>query len=505
MDQGTRKARSADSPRISVLSIDDEPDFQRILRDALGGDFDVLTATTGEEAMAVLQDPNQWIDVILLDLVLQPGKEDGLRLLPRLIRKSDGVPVIMLTNEKRTRIAVRAMKEGAADYVEKAATPFELRPRVLEALSSLDARLQERFRLRGADGRMREMVGESAAMQRLRRRILQASRLGNKPILVTGETGAGKELVVKILHSISGRRGPLIARSCKEQPDTLIESLFFGAVEGAYTGSRGTKKGLLEQSVEGTLFLDELTKGSTSFQQCLLRVMEMKPFVRIGEGADQTRHFTGQLVLATNESPERAFAEGRLLEDFFHRTAATIHVPPLRERKEDIPLLVAHFLREAGATANGPIRQLSAEEMDVLCSQSWPGNVRQLGKAVLLYAVSGQDGDEDGLSLLEAIEMAGEIYHGGKGPAGDQPGTSSEMNGSSLAVRDLLDLPYGKAKEQLEIRYYDICIRWVRSKTGGSRSRMARCLGMSRQGLTDLEERIERWRRELAETFSESH
>src|SRR5262249_12045399 len=305
------------------------------------------------------------------------------------------IVAIVVTGFGTVKDAVEAIKRGASDFVSK---PFQID----ELLHALDAALEQR-RLKSENAYLRAqleqryrfdgIIGKSAPMQRLFE-LLETVATTNSTILVTGETGTGKEVVARAIHHNSTRRSHrFVALNCSAIPETLLESELFGHVRGAFTGAIGTRQGRIEQAHKGTLFLDEVGTMSTALQAKLLRVLQEREFERIGDS--HTIKVDVRVIAATNSDLAKMVAEGQFREDLFYRlNVIPVHLPPLRDRKEDIPLLVHHFLERLAAervraaserhegTAPGKLVTFTQEAMPRLMAYSWPGNVRQLENTI---------------------------------------------------------------------------------------------------------------------------
>jgi DNA-binding NtrC family response regulator len=361
----------------SVLVIDDEPVLQDVLGTLLLGDgFDYHGATSAEEGLQVLRDEE--IDVVLLDLML-PDRS-GLEILPEIKTHDPHLPVVVITAYSSVESAIEAMRLGAFHYVPK---PFKneevlhLVRRAAERRRLLVENLLLRSRLEG----MGEIVGTSRRMQEVFELVRRAAPARSN-ILITGESGTGKELVARAIHRLSPRSSkPFVPVHTSAIPSELLESSLFGHVKGAFTGAVSSRKGLFEAAHEGTLFLDEVGTISPETQTKLLRVIQEREIRRVG--GVEARSVDVRLVAATNVDLWAEVQDGRLREDLYYRlNVITIELPPLRERREDVPLLVSHFLRKYAEENDRDVLGFSPEAIDVLTEYSWPGNVRELENAV---------------------------------------------------------------------------------------------------------------------------
>jgi len=357
-----------------VLIVDDELGTRESLRMILKYDYELTIAQSGREALQMLND--EVPSVILLD-VMMPG-EDGLEILEK-IKQVSTVPVIMITALKEVKSAVKAMKIGAFDYITKPFNVDEIKIVVGKALSTQEL-IEEVNYLRAEIDKnyaFGNIIGKSKAMREVFRLIKQTTD-NRATVLISGESGTGKELVAKAIHYNGPRKDkPFVAINCAAIPDTLIESELFGYEKGAFTNAWERKIGRVELADQGTLFLDEIAELSLLTQAKILRFLQERELTRIG-GAKTIKVDT-RLISATNKHLERALAEGRLREDFYYRiNIIPIVIPPLRERKEDIPLLVTHFIGKLNEREGTQIRGVSEEALEMLMNHYWPGNVREL-------------------------------------------------------------------------------------------------------------------------------
>ena len=363
----------------SILIVDQERAARSALTDCLmERGYHVAATSPGEEARSLLS--RQHFDILLAD-VGEDG-ETGLDLL-RLAKAVDpDLAVIMMTAYGSVLNAVDCMKMGAYDYLLKPIKPDELCGRLQEILSQQiypkSAYAGKAFR---SSDRFESMIAQSAAMQRVFQMIQDVAPM-DTTVLITGETGTGKELAAKAIHSNSARHnGPFVAVNCGAIPENLMESELFGYQKGAFTSAAETKKGRLELAHGGTLFLDEVGEISSRMQVDLLRVLENRIFYRVGGTHPLEADF--RVIAATNRDLVAAVNAGRFREDLYYRmNVISIEMPPLRERKEDIPLLAEHFLlRYVHETGKGQVK-ISRGAMDEMMLHEWPGNIRELRNAI---------------------------------------------------------------------------------------------------------------------------
>ena len=364
-----------------LLIVDDEAPLREAIAERLGDHgFIVEQAGSGEDALARLSDFA--FDVIITDLRL-PGV-DGRAVLEAALERYPDIIAIIITGFGTVKDAVNAIKQGAADFVTK---PFQF-DALLHVLNSaleqrrlrsenayLRSQLENRYRIDG-------LVGRSPAMRNLFH-LLETVAATSSTILISGETGTGKELAARAIHHSSPRRANrFVALNCSAIPETLLEAELFGHVRGAFTGAVGTRQGRLEQANKGTLFLDEVGTMSPALQAKLLRVLQEREFERVGDS--HTIRIDVRIIAATHSDLTKMVADGTFREDLYYRlNVIPVQLPPLRERREDIPLLVQHFLQKLGAEQAPPRTvTMSQEALRRLMAHAWPGNVRQLENIV---------------------------------------------------------------------------------------------------------------------------
>ncbi|MEM1414742.1 MAG: sigma-54 dependent transcriptional regulator [Myxococcota bacterium] len=368
----------------TVLVVDDEKNIRRTLRMVLeGAGLDVLEAGTAEEGLATLGDEE--VDLVLLDIKL-PGVS-GVEALRRIRAKptTQQLPVLMISGHASVAEAVGAVQAGATDFFEK---PLD-RDRVLVSVRNALAtwKLHREVELLRADvGHRHRMIGESTAMATLH---VQLEKVAPTPatVLVTGESGTGKELVARAIHRLSPRASrPFVKVNCAAIPAELIESELFGFERGAFTGAAQRRRGMFEQASGGTLFLDEIGDMSASAQAKVLRAIQEGEISRVG--SERSIEVDVRLVAATNKNLEDEVREGRFREDLYFRlNVVPITSPPLRERRDDVPLLAKAFL-EAFAEDNGvKAKPIDADVLEALKQRQWPGNVRELRNVVERMAI----------------------------------------------------------------------------------------------------------------------
>lgn len=431
--------------RGAVLVVDDEPGIRELLAQILVDEgYTVATVATGEEALGALS--REIFDVVLLDVQL-PGL-NGLEILRQLKASGNRVPVVMISGHATVEQAVEAVREGAADFLEK---PLGLE-RVLVTVGNVLERSRLAQRLQEEEEEV-ELTGVSPAILELRRQILLAAPTDSR-VLITGPNGSGKEVVARLLHRHSRRAtGPFVAINCAAIPGELIESELFGHSKGAFTGAIEAKRGKFELANGGTLFLDEVGDMSLLTQAKVLRVLQEASFTRLG-GSQEIR-VDVRVIAATNKDLEGEIAAGRFRQDLFFRlNVIPLRVPALAERPEDVPLLLETFMRKLGTRMGVRPKRFSPQALEVLATYSWPGNVRELRNLVerLLIMVPGEEVKPEDLPLkAEALR--------------------------SFFPSELL--PLRKARERFEREYIASILR----RCGGNMSRASRLLGLERSHL----------------------
>lgn len=439
-----------------LLIVDDEKTTREGLRAALEDRYDVYVAEDAATAMNLLEQEN--FAVLLSDLRL-PG-DDGMKLIARAKSLPKPPVCILMTAYGSEEVAVNAMKNGADDYVAKGRMQIDelemriarvLRQQKLESENvTLRQQLDAKF---GLDN----IIGNSPPMLEIFELVRQVAPT-RATVLITGESGTGKELIAKAIHYLSPRRHQqLVAVHCAGLPSTLIESELFGHEKGAFTGAHERKIGRVEQAQGGTLFLDEIGEIDAAIQIKLLRFLGERTFERVGSGKMHTADV--RLIAATNKRLEDLVAGGQFREDLYYRLKGVrVEMPPLRERRGDIPLLAQAFMRESARENTKPVKEITAESMEKLVNYSWPGNVRELRSAMETAVV---------LSRSEKIavrDLPSEIRGMDSGGTG---GTKQISGASGLTVKEV--------ERQLIIR--------ALKESSGSRTEAAKRLGMSRRTL----------------------
>ena len=364
----------------TILLVDDEPNYLVVLTELLKEEgFEVMTAQRGEDGLKIVADTD--LDLVITDMRM-PGM-DGLELLEAVKSYNKDLPVIMITAFGEVEKAVVAMKAGAYNYLVKPFNNDELLLNIRKAIEHYSL-LRENLRLRD-EARVRygfaSIVGKNARMQEIYR-IIEKVAPTPSSVLITGESGTGKELVARAIHINSPReKSPFISVNCAALPETLLESELFGHERGAFTGATSMRKGRFELADSGTLFLDEIGDIPLPLQAKLLRVLQERSFERVG--GTHPINVNVRIITATNRELKDEVAEGRFREDLYYRlNVLHIHLPPLRERADDIPMLTDHFISKFAKMLNKPDLRISGEALRFLVGLPWEGNVRELENTI---------------------------------------------------------------------------------------------------------------------------
>jgi len=442
----------------TILVVDDETNYLTVMEALLGSEgYEVLTAPGGHEALKIASSAD--LDLVLTDMKMP--KMNGIELLGELKRLYPDLPVIMMTAYGTVEKAVAAMKAGAFDYILKPFKNEELLVTIARALEHYRLIQQNRMLLQDLDRKYGapNIVGESKAMREILALVKRVAT-SRATVLISGESGTGKELVARAIHQQSPRAGKtFVSVNCAALTETLLESELFGHERGAFTHAVAMRKGRFELADGGTLFLDEVAEMSPALQVKLLRVLQEMEFERVG--GNKTIKVDVRVVAATNRELKLEVDAGRFREDLYYRlNVVHLHIPPLRERREDIALLATHFLRKyAQENARGDIH-LSPEAMKLLLQYTWPGNVRELEnvmeRAVILCG-------QDRITVNDLPrELAGE-------PTGEPP---------KLDIDRFVPLqtPLPEALEQIE----ELMIRRALERSGQVQVRAAELLGITK-------------------------
>ena len=437
--------------KLTILVADDEKNIREGLREALVLDgYDVVTAADGRDAMEALTRGD--VDLIITDLKMP--RLSGEELLRSVSAQFPTVPVIILTGHGTIESAVQAMHDGAYDFLTKPVNLDRLSLMVRRALSSRELALQNKAMQEELERRsgFASIIGRSAEMRQVFEMVRQVAP-SRSSVLITGESGVGKEMIAEALHYNSPRKEkPFIKVHCAALTETLLESELFGHEKGAFTGAVARKRGRFELAHLGTLFLDEIGEINQNVQIKLLRVLEEKRFERVG--GEETVEVDVRLIAATNRDLKEAIAQGKFREDLYYRlNVVNIHVPPLRERKEDIALLTAAFLKEFSQENGKEMEGIDPKARLALYNYSWPGNVRQLRNTI-----------ESAVVLCKGTTIGLEDL---------PPNVRGESGGDSVRV------PVGATLAEAEKEV----IRATLAREGGNKSRTADILDIGRKTL----------------------
>ncbi|HWP50509.1 MAG TPA: sigma-54 dependent transcriptional regulator, partial [Clostridia bacterium] len=443
----------------SILIIDDEPGICQVLTYALNSQYQVFVETDAVQGMAKIEE--EPIDLVLLDL--QIGTQNGIEVLKKIKAKNSEISVIMMTAYGSIRSSVEAMKNGAFTYLTKPLDIEELQIFIQNALKFRTLNEQVTHlnnELRTLNSVYGRIVGQNAQMQRLYAMIERLKDIDTS-VTITGESGCGKELVARAIHYM-GRRGKekFVAINCSAIPDSLFEEELFGHKKGSFTGAIGSRRGKLDLANQGTLFLDEIGDMSPAIQSKLLRVLQEREYSPLGD--NEVYKIDVRVLAATNKNLTEMMKNGAFRSDLFYRlNVVELRIPPLRERKDDIPMLCEHLIKQFNKEKDRKIRRIDAAVMQLLIDYDYPGNVRELGN-ILEYASVVSDGETISLSDLppwlrdrRSLELT--------------PASNTELD-RSLA---------GITLAELERRAVQVA--WIMYK--GKQKTIARSLGLSERGL----------------------
>jgi len=447
------------SEKPHILIVDDDARARTVLEIDLRDKYRVHVASGGREALRLLQ--SEPVRLVLSDLRMADG--DGMSLLQAVQEKCPEVPFIMMTAYGTVENAVTAMKRGAVDYILKPVRIDEIELAIERALSHARL-LRENRELKAAlrkAGGIPEIITASPLMQAVLKKARQVAPT-QATVLITGESGTGKELIASALHRLSSRaERPLVDINCAAIPRELLESELFGHEKGAFTGAVSQRRGKLEDADGGTLFLDEIAELPVELQVKLLRVLESGRFTRVG--GNRTIEADFRVIAATNRNLKEAVSAGSFRADLFYRlNVVSIELPPLRQRPEDIPLLVRHFLNKHAHDVPQPVTAIEPAAAELLRCYHWPGNVRELENAVLQAMVMSEDG------ILRAEHLPEEIRAAGMTTAADVPKNKAELARAKA-----------RACEEIERRFLEDALR----RNDGNISRTARETGFSRRNV----------------------
>lgn len=448
----------------TLLIIDDEQDMLQLLKRSLEPEMkcNVRTASNGEAALKILA--SEPLDLVLLDMRM-PGM-GGLEVLQRIRNKHSWLTVIMMTAHGCIETAVQAIKMGAYDFITK---PFDHEALVWTLNKALERSrlLRENLKLQRhahCHQAFQNLVGRSAKMQRVYESVQMVAKTG-LTVFISGESGTGKDLVSRAIHALSDRRdGPYVAVNCPTVPENILESELFGYKKGAFTHASQNKIGLFQEAHGGSIFLDEIGDISPPIQTKLLRVLQEKEIKPLGD--TKSIHVDVRVIASTNRNLPEKIKRSEFREDLFYRlNVLPIELPPLRERREDIPLLVDHFLEKHCDELKKPRKRLSLTLMDKFLRASWEGNVRELENVIIRGILFSPEEEirPEHVGFQQTLEE--------KSPIQDET---------------LNNLDYREAKEEVLRRFHATYVGNILSNTQGNVSQAARLCGLERQGLQQI-------------------
>ena len=448
-------ATEAPLKQIKIMVIDDDKDFCNLLTKMLEKKGAAVSCFFDSLSLAKnVTDVNP--DVILLDVML-PDKS-GIELLSTIRHIKEHTPIIMISNREDAKMVVSAMRAGASDYVPKTADNEELWEKI--------KKLNEMQLQREVEGKIQDtssIIGQSYLVKNLLKMISQVTQ-SEAPVFLRGESGTGKSLIAEAIHNSSTRReAPFVTINCPAIPGTLLESELFGHEKGSFTGAIKTKEGKFEQANNGTIFLDEIGDLSVDLQVKILRVIQNKEFERVG--GLKTIKTNARLIAATNSNVEKAVQEGKFREDLYYRlNVLPIYVPSLRERKDDIPVLVIHFLKLCSQKENKHFEPIAQDVLNALSEYSWPGNIRELENVVERAVILGKEPE---LKLADFSITKG-----------------YQQQQTLLTARDIIQTATTDAPAPVSLRDIEYKnLMEALNKTSGNISKTAKLLGLSRDTL----------------------
>ena len=439
-----------------ILAVDDEVDMLNLLERIIKTktEYHIITTSHPEEVVNLIK--KEYFDLVLLDLRMPDL--NGMELLRQIKAIEPDIGVIIITAYGTIESAVEAMKMGAFDFLTK---PFRQEQILLTIHRVMEVqKLKRENKILKAELKREKdtnfIIGKSSLMQSVYRYVLQVAKT-TAPVIITGETGTGKELVARSIHKYSLRKGPFVVVNCSAIPETLIESELFGHIKGSFSGAIQDKKGLAEEANEGTLFLDEVGDLSELVQTKLLRFLQEGEFRPLG--STKIKKVNVRVIAATNKDLEELVKQGNFREDLYYRlNVIRIHLPPLRERREVIPILSHHFLEKYATLNNKHIRGFSKAAMKNLVARDWPGNIREL-ENVIERAVIFCQGEYIELTDIEPLVTLK----------------------SRSSFNEILSLPFKKAKRQVLRNFYRQYLNHILAQSGGNISQAAQRCGVKRQ------------------------
>lgn len=453
----------------SVLIVDDEPDMLSMLERSLGTDLDcrVETATSAQKALNILASDH--FDLVLTDIKMP--EMDGLEFLAQLRKELPDLTVVMMTGHGSIEAAVKAMQHGAYDFITK---PFDLDALVIRLEKALERStlIKENERLKKSCENtpiFQDLVGKSAAMKEVFETIRMVAGT-DFTVLITGESGTGKDLTARAVHALSNRsKKTYVAVNCPTVPEQILESELFGYKKGAFTHATQNKTGLFQEADKGSIFLDEIGDISPAIQTKLLRVLQEKELKPLGD--TRIIKVDVRIIASTNQNLKEKIQKGEFREDFFYRlNVLPIVLPPLRERREDIPLIANHLLEKHCAKMNRPLKSFSHKLMDIFRERHWEGNIRELENVII-----------QGILFSKKDDITPEDVGFDK------------KKKESVCTDDTatLNLDYKDAKEFMLKKFNESYIGNLLEKTGGNVTQAAKICGLERQSLQQIMRRYD--------------
>ncbi|PIE61466.1 MAG: DNA-binding response regulator [Desulfobacterales bacterium] len=454
-----------------ILVVDDEKDMTRLLQRTLEPELDckVITAFSGEMALNLLEQTGIKVDLVISDIRM-PGM-DGFELLAQLKQNSPDLTVVMLTAYGNIQSAVTAIKKGAYDFISK---PFEQNEIIFKIGKALErSRLlheNRQLQQQAQGGDLLPLIGQSPAMKKVFEKISLVAD-SDVTVLITGESGTGKDLTARLIHSLSSRKEKAyVPVNCPTIPEHILESELFGYKKGAFTNAYRDKIGLFQEAHQGTIFLDEIGDVGPTIQTKLLRVIQEKEVKPLGD--NRVDQVDVRIIASTNQDLKQKIADKEFREDFFYRLSVIIiELPPLRERITDVPLLCDHLLAKHCEKLGKSPRRLSNNVLDLLMKQSWPGNVREL-ENVLVQGILYSEGE-----IIRRANVSVPISG------------SSGQNTYDGMDEEIGQLPYKAAKERVLNQFNHDYIGAMLTMTGGNITQAAKRCAMDRQALQQIMKR----------------
>lgn len=459
--------------RPKILVIDDDPKVKWLLSEGLSNNFEFVSATSGAEGlqMITIEKPQ----LVLLDIKMP--EMSGIDVLKKLNKLDNRPEVIMLSGHDETHYVVESMKNGAAEFIKK---PFDIKEVEIHINAILEQnRLKQEVTHLRTELRAKSLydafIGDSPKIVQVQGLVEQVAD-SELTVLIRGESGTGKEIIARMIHTISSRRDESFTKvNCAAIPRDLLEAELFGYEKGAFTGAHKTKPGRFEVANKGTMFLDEIGDMPLELQSKLLQVLEQQEFVRVG--GITNIHVDVRIICATNRNLEEAISRGRFREDLFYRlNEITVFLPPLRERKEDIPLLVTYFIDKYNKLYQRSMPALSQTAMDQLMAVSWPGNVRQLENMIKQVVVRGDEAIINDLLLNQPPEPGQSSRIGSYRPEAASPAGATTTGGpESYSLKQVVADAVSREEKALISR--------VLTKTNWNRRKAADLLEISYRSL----------------------